>query len=229
MSNPLDDPNGFVPAGLMNVSQIGPDKKVPARLTKKFEPKTWKPIYDQFVFHHCCGKSNIWIANEYDYTPQQVSNILNSTQGKVLKKIIAFNLQQQREQSIGERMGNVADKFMKRIEEVAEDDELFEKAPFAVIDRGLTILKSLSHLKGGSESPNGGSPTVNNVQINNNQRVTVIGEKAAQELRDAIRFSDEVNALHTLESEEQKNVVNTLEVKDRKDMKVLPLPIQKVG
>ena len=217
----------FIPAGIMD---IGPDKKVPARLTKKFEPKTWKPIYDQFVFYHCMGKSNIFIADQFKYTPQQVSNILNSTQGKVLKKIIAYNLQQQREQSIGDRMSNVADKFMKRIEEVAEDDELFEKAPFAVIDRGLTILKSLSHLKGGSESPSSGSSTVINAQINNNQRVTVIGEKAAQELAEAIKFSDEVRALHTLENEEAKNIVNTAEVKEKKPLQLIPPSIErKVG
>lgn len=229
------DENLFVPAGIIGT---GSDKKIPARLTKRFEPKNWKPIYDQFVYYHVLGKSNIWIAEKFGKTPQTVCNILNCSQGKVLKKIIAFNLQQQQSATIGSRMDYVADKFMKRIESVADDDELFEKAPFAVIDRGLAIIKGLNHLKGGSNNPDGGSPTVNHLQINDNRKsITVIGEKAALELRDAIRFSDEANALHTLEAaeaqqsmQEQMNIVQTTEIKD---IKKLPLtigtPIKKVG
>jgi hypothetical protein len=221
----------FVPAGI-----IGADKKVPARLTKKFEPKNWKPLYDQFVYFHCLGKSNIWIAEKFGKTPQTVCNILNSTQGQLHKKIISYNLQQQQTDNVLARLDSVSTKFMRRIEQVADDDELFEKAPFAVVDRGLAIIKSLGHLKGGSQdSPNGGgSSTVNNTQINDNRRITVIGEKAVAELRDAIRFSDEANAMHTLEAAEQKqdamNIVQTTEVKDiRKQPLAIGTPLQKVG
>jgi hypothetical protein len=229
MSHPNPDTT-HIPAGI-----IGTDKKVPARLTKKFEPKTWKPLYDQFVYFHVLGKSNIWIAEKFGKTPQTVCNILNSTQGQVHKKIIAYNLQQQQVENVVARMEGVSTKFMRRIEQVADDDELFEKAPFAVVDRGLAIIKSLGHLKGGSPTDggnNGGSTTINNTQINDNRRtVNIISEKAAQDLRDAIRFSDAANAMHSLENAEDKmNVIATAEVKD---IRTLPLqigtPIKKVG
>ena len=209
----------FIPAGIMTVDKIGADKRVPARLTKKFEPKTWKPIYDTFVYHHCLGRSNKWIAEEYGYTPQQICNILTSTQGKILKGLLSENLRNARERRLDERMEDVGDKFMKRIEAVADDDALFEKAPFAVIDRGLAVIRSIREKSSGSSlvkvsDGQGGSTIINNVQNNDNRRVTVIGEKAVAELRDAIRFSDEVNAMHGLISDQGKDIIqNQTEVK----------------
>lgn len=210
----------YMPAGIL-VTGTGREKKVAARLTKKFEPKTWKPLYDQFIYWHVIGKSNIWIAEKYEYTTQQICNILTSNQGKLRKEIIASNLRTQQTETISARLENVADKFMRRIEAVADDVDLFEKAPFAVIDRGLTILKNLNHLKGGSSDShggtNGGSSVVNNTQIHqDNRKITVFGEKAINELRDAIRFSDEAKAQHSLENlEDSMNIVTTAVVSDK--------------
>jgi hypothetical protein len=190
----MDDLQEYIPAGLMN---IGPDKRVPARLTKKFEPKNWKPLYDLFVYHHCLGKSNIWIAGEFNKTPQQVCNVLRSNQGQVRIKIIKFNLDSIRDATIQTRMSSVADKFMKRIETVVEDDELFTKAPFAFVDRGLAIIKGLGKLSADSPNPGGGSTTIHSTQIHNgNITQQVFSDKALTELKDALQFSNEAKALH---------------------------------
>jgi hypothetical protein len=188
------------------------------------------------------GKSNIWIAEKFDYTPQQVSNILCSQMGQALKKIIGYNIQSAQTATIQSRMETVAEKFVRKIERVVDDEELFEKAPLAIVDRGLAILKSLNHLKGGgglpmndgSNSDGSGSPTVNNLQINDNRRITVLGDKAVSELRDAIKFSDEARAIHEeslnrLEEKAGMNVVqSTTHVKP--EVKVLPIDAQrKVG
>jgi hypothetical protein len=208
MSNSNDntvraDEVGFVPAGIMSeVVGTGKDKVVPARLTKKFEPKSWKPVYDLMVFHSCMGVSNKEIAEKYNYTPQQVCNILVSNQGRVRKKLILANLIENETASVQDRMEKVATKFLQKIELVADNDELFEKAPFAFVDRGLAIIKGLGRLEGDRANSNGGSSSVHNTQINNNNSKTfIVSEKAASELRDAIKFSDEAAAQHETPSE----------------------------
>lgn len=210
----MDELTEHIPAGIMN---IGPDKRIPARLTKRFEPKTWKPVYDMYVFHHVMGKSNIWIAQEYKKTPQLICNVLRSMQGQVRIKVIAINLQTMREQTIESRMGTVADKFMKRIEAVVEDDELFEKAPFAFVDRGLAIIKGLGKMNGDpSSNPNGGSPAVHNTQNNFAGPVAILSEKAITDLKEAIAFSTEARALH-----ESKLLLGSGDTPDNKDKAIV--------
>ena len=187
----------YVPAGILTVNDIGPDKKLPARLTKKFEPKKWKPLYDLFVYWHVMGWSNIRIAQEHDMTPQQVCNVLTSNQGKMRIKVIESNLRESRMAGVSGRMENIASKLLTRMEAIVDDADLATKSPFAVFDRGLAVLKSIGQLRGEVDPrSNGGSPVVGHLQINDNRSYTTFDNKTLEGLRDAIAFSREASAMH---------------------------------
>lgn len=220
----LDKEDSFIPAGIMTVDQIGTNKQVPARLTKKFEPKTWKPKYDLFVYWHCLGWSNKKIAEEFDFTPQQVCNILTSNQGKLRIKLIEENLREARTAGVSSRVEDMAAKLLRRMEDVVDNDSLFEKAPFAVFDRALAVIKGIGYLKGeGMSHPYSGSSTVNHTQINDNRHITnIFSAKALNELREAISFSREASAMHehllkpvtddkSIDSEDKKVLVGTIQ------------------
>lgn len=163
-----------------------------ARLYKKFEPVTWKPIYEQMVYDSCLGKTNVQIAKEYDYTPQQVCNILGCTKAKLSKQMILNTLRDEAQASIGERLGDVADKFMKRLEHIAKDEELFQRAPFAVVDRGLRVLAGLGHIK--SPDINHGSGPV--IHAHAGSKVAVMSNDSINALTEAIHKSEEARRLH---------------------------------
>lgn len=163
------------------------------RLTKRFEPKTWKPLYDHIIYYHCLGKTNIWIAEKFNCSPQTVTNIINCDQGRKLLVTIQAKLRQSMESNISERMLDVADKFMKKIERIADDEELFQRAPFAVVDRGLQIIKSAGLSKDISEREGKVNNVTNNIQ---SQQNLIIHNEAAKNLAEAIRLSDEANTIN---------------------------------
>jgi len=174
---------------------MGKRKLLEARTTTRWEPKTWKPRYDHVVYKHCLGYDNTRVAAETGITPQAVSNILVSLQGRARIKIIQERLLANINADLGQRLTNVAEKFMNKIELVANDEELFKKSPFAVIDRGLQIIKGIGHLKTASDSDGSSRPpgVQNNTFIG---KAVILSEESAKNLRDAITLSDEVKDLH---------------------------------
>lgn len=133
------------------------------RIGKKWEPKKWRPEYDRIVAYSAMGKPNTWIAETLDFTPEHVSTILNTPEAVALMMKIQAKLRENIEVNIPDVLSELAGKAVSRLREVLMDDDLFEKSPFAVVDRGLDILKGLNHLKGGGNGANpvGGGNTTN--------------------------------------------------------------------
>jgi hypothetical protein len=179
---------------------MGTHKKIEARLSKRFEPLSWKPRYDQMIYRHCLGISNNQIADELKVTAQHVSNVLNCTQGQARIRLMQLHLTTKMESNLGTRLVAVAEKAVSRIESVMHDDNLFEKSPFAVVDRGMAVLKGIGRMGASGEvgvpsNIAGGPSTI----INNNTRIdkaVILSEEAAKNLSDAIKLSDEVNEIH---------------------------------
>lgn len=137
---------------------------------KKWNPKKWKADYDRVVAYHVTGKKNVEIATILGMTPVHVSNILNLERAQQLKAKLEQMLRERMETNIPDTLEYVARKTTERIKQMIDNDDLFEKSPFAVIDRGMDILKGLNHLKGGG---NGASP------INVERAIIVSGDNAA--------------------------------------------------
>src|SRR5262245_31936218 len=151
------------------------------------------------IYRHCLGISNNQIADELKVTAQQVSNVLNCVQGQARIRLMQLHLTTKMEASLGTRLTAVAEKAVSRIEAVMHDDNLFEKSPFAVVDRGMAVLKGIGELGKSGESdrvphvPGGPSTIINNTRID---KAVILSEEAAKNLSDAIKLSDEVNEIH---------------------------------
>jgi hypothetical protein len=160
------------------------EKKGP-RLTK-WVAKKWKPEYEKMVAYSVLGWSNKKIALELGYTKEHVSNVLNLPQAEELKDKLAAKMRE-KTLSIPETLQYVAEKTADRLRKLVDNDEVFEKHPFAVIDRGMDVLKGLSHLKGGG---NGGNTT------NVNGPVFMVPANNAQNLFDGMAKADEALRLN---------------------------------
>lgn len=146
------------------------DEKPRRGKLKKWQPKKWKADYDRVVAYHVTGKKNIEIATILGMTPVHVSNILNLPRAQELKAKLEATLRERIETNIPETLEYVARKTTERIKQMIDSDTLFEKSPFAVIDRGMDVLKGLNHLKGNG---NGASP------ISVERAIIVSGDNAA--------------------------------------------------
>lgn len=120
------------------------------RLTK-WKPKKWRPEYDRIVAYSVMGKSNVWIAKQLDFTPVHVSNILNQPQAIELADKLHQKLRANLESDIPSVLTDVAQKTAKLMQRVIDDEVLVQKNPFAIIDRGMEVLKGLGHLKTGAQ------------------------------------------------------------------------------
>jgi hypothetical protein len=162
-------------------------KRRPARLTKRWEPKKWDPIYEQFVALSALGLSNVEIGQRFGYTPVHVSNVVTSEQGKRLKQLMLDRLRATTISSIPQRLEDIADKTVSRLQEVMNDNDRFERSPFAVIDRGLQVLKGLRHLKGDSDT------------TFNQQKVVVMSDSAAKLISEGLAKSQQAEEIHGTE------------------------------
>ena len=130
---------------------------------KRWRPLQWRPEYDRVVAYSVIGKSNIWIAKQLDFTPQHVSNLLRQPQAIAFAEKLHEKMRAQITINVPEVLSQIAEKSVLRLKEIIYDDELFQKSPFAVVDRGLEVIKGLGHIRGGG---NGAlQPTVNTVNI----------------------------------------------------------------
>jgi hypothetical protein len=136
----------------------------PPRMTKKWVPKEWRPEYQRIVGYSACGISNIEIAQKLGFTKEHVSNILNLPEAKQLLAKITLKLAQNQDFNISTEMTQLVEQSFKRVKAVMNDDKLFEQSPFAIIDRGLEIMKGSGLLRGGG---NGAPPSLVGGNISN--------------------------------------------------------------
>ena len=142
----------------------------------RWKPKQWRPEYDRMVAFSVCGKSNIAIAAQLGFTPEHVSNILHQPQAIELAEKLHAKLRENIEANIPMVLDEIAAKAVERIKRVMDDDDLFQKHPFAVIDRGMDVLKGLNHLRNKSETGNGNGSTTNigTVIISSQQKTDIL-------------------------------------------------------
>jgi len=129
--------------------EIEQETKKQARLTR-WKPKKWQPEYDRMVFMSVAGFSNKQIGDRLGYTKEHVSNVLNLAQAEALREEIQKRMREEAYQDLPKRLNEIASKTVERMHMLVHNDDVFERSPFQVIDRGMDILKGLGHLKHGN-------------------------------------------------------------------------------
>lgn len=120
-----------------------------AKLNKKgkWQPKNWDPLYDQMVALSCTGMSNKAIADKFQYTPQQVCNILTSDRGKLIKQLISQHIQDELKNETTARIAQAEKRSHEIIAGVLGNNELLAKHPLAMYDRAIAFLKGRGQLE----------------------------------------------------------------------------------
>lgn len=154
----------------------------------RWEPKKWKPLYSQMILLSTMGEKGKKIACLFGYTEVQVSNILNSAQGKIIKGAITDKILTETQAEIPKQMNAAAVLAARRIRDLLENDSIAEKHPLAMADRALKVLSALGHIKGEGSS--------GNVQINKATFFSALSEEAADRIASALEKSKEASELH---------------------------------
>src|SRR6266702_5236825 len=147
----------------------------PGRMTK-WRPKKWEAMHEQIVVLSCLGRSNKQIAELFGYTPQHICNILGTPEASLVRRRVLDNLRDSVKSNLDQSLEDLADQSVIRLKEVMFDDELFEKSPFAVVDRGLAVLRGVGRLKSGSDN----STNVNKAIILSAEDSKILREGAAR-------------------------------------------------
>jgi hypothetical protein len=136
------------------------------------------------------GLSNTEIGDRLGYSKQHVSNVLNLEQAEVLRNQLIQRMRDAAMQDIPTRLHEIAVKTVDRIHRLVHSDEVFEKSPFAVIDRGMEVVKGLGHLKhGNTEHPVGGITVHGNAVIG-------MPDALGQRIADGLEKAHEARALN---------------------------------
>lgn len=118
----------------------------PARFTK-WQPKKWEAMHEQMVILSTLGRSNVDIARMFGYTPQHIANVLTTPQADICRRRVLDNLRESAVKQIDGSLEDLADQSLVRLKQVMYDDDLFEKSPFAVVDRGISVLRGVGKLR----------------------------------------------------------------------------------
>lgn len=158
----------------------------------KWAPKKWQPMYEEMVALSCAGRSNKTIAEKFGYTEQHISTILNCPKAKMVRRDMLELLRKSVESRMEERVKDLQDVALKRLTQVLTDDRLYEASPFAVVDRGLQVLKGTGVLRSEAAAGSGGI---------NAKNAIFIGGEAADAIREGLKAADEARRLHSPKDE----------------------------
>lgn len=149
---------------------------------KKWEPKEWRPQYEEIVLESARGASNKSLAEKHGVSPQTICNINRTEMARKIRSELVANL---RSTGLGmqERRLLLADKALERIEEYFERDDVAEKNPGAMADRAMKLLTGVGQLKSEHEG---------------SRNVTVIGDVLGEKLIAALTKSDQVREKYAL-------------------------------
>jgi hypothetical protein len=138
------------------------------------------------VIYSSTGMSNTDIAEKYGYGAQQISNILNTRQAKELQERLATKNESSAIDAIPAKMEAIAIKTIDRLHTMMDDDDLFFKAPIALIDRGFRMAEQVKIMK--AVAPPSAAMTQNNI---------IISPEAAKHLETALAKAEEVRLIHS--------------------------------
>jgi hypothetical protein len=164
----------------------------------KWQPKVWRPVYDQIIALHLAGWSNERIADHVEYNRQQVSNILNTDNAKKIIKEEGERIRKSLNDDVLGRVSGILAKTMKRTEQIMDNEDLFKEAPFATIRTGLNVGLTLKQMFQPATVTKETPSTVINInqstQVQQNNLEVV--EKHADKLAEALDRAREAKLLN---------------------------------
>jgi len=134
------------------------------------------------------NKSNTELGVMFGFTPQHISNILSTPQASLVRRRALETLREKVDGGLPKRLSDLADKATQRVAQIMYDDAVFERSPFAVVDRALRVLAGVGRLRNAEEAR---GDTTNNVLV-------LTGE-SANDIRDGLRKSREAHEKHSHE------------------------------
>lgn len=159
----------------------------------RYKPKRWHPEFNLVVIDSIKGMSNVEIGKKYGYTPQHVSNILCTEQAAELKESIGKGIQNHFKASFADEANDLGRQAFEHIKDFVKDDlNLKTKSPFAFVDKMMKVAVMTNTLSSNEKNSNNSNVTINQ---NNIEKAIVISSEAANNLKDAILESRELDAI----------------------------------
>jgi hypothetical protein len=156
-----------------------------AKLAKKrWQPKKWDPIYDQMVAMSCTGMSGKAIGDRFGYTPQQVSNILCSDRGKLIKQMVSQHIVEEMKKDLAQNQAIAERRAHDIIHSVLGNNDLLASNPLAMYDRAIKFLEGRGQLEDPTKKQQSTAPVI------------VMGDELANKLISGINKANEAIALH---------------------------------
>lgn len=166
-----------------------------ARITRRWNPKEWRPEYEAIVGLACTGLSFGEIGKRFGYTSVHVGNIVNSQMGKALQQIILDKLRKNNTEGLAERIDALKSKALERVERYINNDNYADASPLAMFDRSFKFLQGAHVL--GSDRGEGNSGAA--IQINNNKTV-IVSTETSKAFAEGIASLSRIAELHAIEA-----------------------------
>lgn len=173
----------------MTVKETKFKKPTKFKVIRKWQPNEWEGEYEKITFESCLGVSNTDLAKKYNFTPQHISNILNTEQARQIKAEYVAAIRQGSLDLMEKQYGEIVERSVKNVHTVLHRDDILQSHPFSQFDRSITALKSLGKLQ---EEAKAGT-VHNNTQINNTMIITNQQESAIVKGLDKI---EQIKLLH---------------------------------
>lgn len=171
-----------------------PPAERPSKLTK-WKPRKWDVVYDQIVVLDTLGKPQKEIAEMFGYTVQHVSNIVNCPQASLTRGKVLDHLSKNAIAKISDNLEALAVQAKKRVAQVLYDDDLYARSPFAVVDRGIAVLRGVNKLRSEGEA--------SKVRVD---RAIIFTADDAKAVREALTKADEALTKHPIELSDIKEI-----------------------
>lgn len=153
---------------------------------KRWRPRKWHVVYDQIVALDTLGKPQKEIAELFNYTVQHVSNICQCPEAAITRGRLMEQLQQGAVAKLGTDLEVLAVQAKKRLAQMLYDDDLYQRSPFQVVDRGITVLSGVGRLKSRTDA-------ANKVNV---ERAIILTADDGKAIRESLQKADAAKRLH---------------------------------
>lgn len=155
----------------------------------RWTPKEWTPLYETITFESCFGLSNVQLAEKYNYSAQQISNILNTPQAKQLKNYLTEKIRAQMLADVEKNQDVLVAAAQENIKAVLTDKELAAKSPFAMMKASMDYMKGVGKM-------------IDSEKKQETHNTFIMSDKAAEKLMDGLNKAMDVKKLHAAEAVE---------------------------
>jgi hypothetical protein len=161
------------------------------RVLRKWQPGVWLPEYESIVADSCKGVSNEVIAKQYNFTPQHISNILNTEEARTIKQEVVKAIRQRSLDLMDTQYSEIVSKSVENVHTVLHET-ITKENMFGMFDRSVMALKGLGKLQEEAKAGVVHNNTQQNILVITNGQETAI-TKGLKDLVDIATIHKNVN------------------------------------